>query len=338
MKKMTALLALAGTAAMSAPQVSVQMRTDYRYDMRNSADSTLKDQNGFDMSYARLDVQGALEQGLKYRMRLRFDNSKAVAKDEIKGASDYVDYAFAKQALPGGFAVTAGKFFSGRAGYEGVAAGYDHYATTLVYTGTGAFHSVVGVQPSWEGAGQTVSLTVANSGVAWKTATGASKDAQHFLMYGGLWQGTFLEGMVQPHISYFFLPTKATDDGMSLATVGVKSKVGLFTGELEWKMLGDSTKGAKDGDQTQSTSLLAKFDLGMFRPQVKVFYDSKDVLGETALTRIGSAEVLEVYPFEKSSFRWHVGYSNIIESPKGKEDKNWNKVFAGIAFNLDVMK
>lgn len=335
MKKMTALLALAGTTAMAAPQVSVQVRTDYRYDMRNSADSTLKDKNGFDMTFARLDVQGALEQGLKYRMRLRFDNaSSAAAKNEIKGASDYVDYAYAKQALPMGFAVTAGKFFSGRAGYEGVTAGADHYLTTMVYDSSGAFHAVVGVQPSWEGAGQTVSLTVANSGVAWKS----DKAAQHFLMYGGLWQGTFLEGKVQPHISFYFLPTKAADDGKSLATVGLKSKVGLFTGELEWKMLGDSTKGTQDGDQTQSTSLLAKFDLGMFRPQVKVFHDSKDVLGETAVTRIGSTEILEIYPFEKTNFRWHVGYTNVLETPKGKEDKNWHKVFAGIAMNLDIMK
>ena len=73
MKKMTGLLAFASVAAMAAPQVSVQARTDYRYDLRSSADEALRDNNGFDLQYARLDVNGGLESGLKYRMRLRFD-------------------------------------------------------------------------------------------------------------------------------------------------------------------------------------------------------------------------------------------------------------------------
>ncbi|MEN9355319.1 MAG: hypothetical protein RL318_2644 [Fibrobacterota bacterium] len=336
------------TLGSAAPQINLQVRTDYRYDFRNGADSTLKDNSGFDMQFARLDLNGSMESGLKYRMRLKFDfpsqaasvnpttgAGTAVVKDTLKGSADYVDYAYFKQPLPSGFAVTAGKFFSGRAGYEGLAAGSDHYLTTLVYASSGAFHSVLGVQPAWEGFGQTVSLTLANSGTGWKT----DKGVQHFLMVGGLWQGTFLGGMVQPHVSYYLLPKKAVDDGLHLATLGVKSKVEKITSELEWKSLTDTANTKGNNAFTHSTSLLVKADFGMLRPQMKLFYDNKSVLDEKkSLERVGVSPVLEVFPYEKTNLRWHVGYAYVDEIPKGKADRSWNKVFVGAAMNLDIFK
>jgi len=385
MKKMTGLLALASVATMAAPQVSVQGRTDYRYDLRSSADETLRDNNGFDMQYARLDVNGSLESGLKYRMRLRFDspmylapavtsktavtttttttstldtltnkvtstskststatttNSTAAvvaAKDTLKGAADYVDYLYARQTLPGGAAVTVGKFFSGRCGWEGEAAGYDLYQTTLTYASSSAYHSVVGVQPSWEGAGQTISVTLANSGVGWTDA--ADKNVQHFLMAGAAWKGAFLGGLVQPNLSVYYVPVKAMDDARYLTTVGVRSKVDKFLVDVEWKSLADSAKASGNLPFIQSWSAFVKADYGMFRPQVKFFYDNQSVLDEKkSLERVGVTPVLEVFPFEKTNFRWHVGYSMLDFIPKGADDKVFHKFFAGVAMNLDIMK
>jgi len=340
--KKTRLVAagLAGlaAAASAAPQVNILARTDYRYDMRSGVNDTLKDNSGFDLQTLRLDLQGSVDPSLKYRLRLRFDD-KAVttpAKDTLKGFSNYVDLAWARQALPGGASLTVGKFFSGRAGYEGAAASLDLYQTTLVYDGTGTFHAVLGAQAGWEGAGQTVSLTVANTGIGWK---GSQSGQQHFLMVGGLWQGTFLGGLVQPHVSFFARPTKATDDGQFLGTVGLKGKLDKITGELEWKGLEDTANAKGHNAFTHSTSVLVKADLGLFRPQAKVFYDNKSVLDEKrSLERVGITPVLEIAPIEKSSFRYHVGYSYLKEIPKGKDDRSWNKVFAGVSMNLDILK
>ena len=361
MKKTLGTLATLASLASAAPQISLQMRTDYRFDFRNEADSTLTDNSGFDLQYARLDLNGSSDLGLKYRMRLRFDfpsqavdaqsalskdgksvttKATVVAKDTLRGYSDYVDYAYVKQSLPMGFSVTAGKFFSGRGGYEGATSSADMYTTTLVYSKTtAAFQSVLGVQPTWEGLGQTVSLTVANSGVAWTSDLSGNKNVQHFLLVGGLWQGTFLGGLVQPHLSYFFRPTKSTTDGQHLATVGVKSKVDIVTTELEWKSLTDTANTKGDNAFMHSTSLLAKLDFGMFRPQLKVFYDNQAVLDEKkSLERVGISPVLEVAPFEKTNLRWHVGYTYLDEIPNGKDDRNWSRVFAGVAMNLDILK
>ncbi|MEN9355270.1 MAG: hypothetical protein RL318_2595, partial [Fibrobacterota bacterium] len=362
MKTMTGILALAGSAALAAPQVSVQARTDYRYDLRSQADETLRDNNGFDLQYARLDVNGAVAPSLKYRMRLRFDfpsltaststnlttkdvskvstakttadstkamassKGNAVVKDSLKGASDYVDYLFAKQSLPMGFSVTAGKFFSGRCGWEGEAAGYDLYQTTQTYASSSAMHSVVGVQPAWEGAGQTVSMTVANSGVGWTDA--ANKDVQHFLLFGAAWKGTFLEGLVQPNISLFYVPVKSMDDARYLTTVGIRSKYQMIQTDIEWKSLADTAKMSGNLPFTQSWSAMVKADLGMMRPQLKFFYDNVSVLDEKkSLERIGITPVLEVFPFEKTNFRWHAGYSMLDVIPKGSKDKVFNKIF-----------
>jgi len=385
MKKMTGLLAFASAATMAAPQVSVQGRTDYRYDLRSSADETLRDNNGFDLQYARLDVNGSLESGLKYRMRLRFDSplylapavtsktavtttttttsvldaatnkvtstSKSTstatttnstsgvvaAKDTLKGFNDYVDYFYAKQTLPGGAAVTAGKFFSGRCGWEGEASGMDLYQTTLTYDASKAYQAVLGVQPSWEGAGQTISVTLANSGVGWTDA--ADKNVQHFLMAGAAWKGTFLGGLVQPNLSFYYVPVKAMDDARYLTSVGVRSKVDKFLVDVEWKSMADSAKPSGNLPFIQSWSALVKADYGMFRPQVKFFYDNQSVLDEkTSLERVGVTPVLEVFPFEKTNFRWHVGYSMLDNIPKGSDDKVFHKFFAGMAMNLDIMK
>jgi hypothetical protein len=373
MKKTLGTLATVAGLATAAPQINLQMRTDYRFDFRNAADSTLTDNSSFDLQYARLDLNGSNDAGFKYRMRLRFDfptqtagvnittkdvaklssaktkadstkalTGTAVVKDTLKGYSDYVDYAYVKQALPMGFSVTAGKFFSGRGGYEGLTSGADLYQTTLVYSKTtAAFQSVLGVQPTWEGMGQTVSLTIANSGIEWAT----DKGVQHFMLVGGLWQGTFLGGWVQPHMSYFFRPTKATDDGQHLATIGVKSKIDIVTTELEWKSLTDTANAKGDNAFMHSTSLVTKLDFGMFRPQLKIFYDNQSVLDEKkSLERVGISPVLEFAPFEKTNLRWHVGYTYLDEiqkaDAKGRsvDDRNWSRVFAGVAMNLDILK
>lgn len=332
-----AVLALvAGVSA--APQVNILARTDYRYDMREGVHEGLKDNSGFDLQTARLDLQGSVDPSLKYRLRLRFD--QATAKDTLKGSADYVDLAYVKHALPGGASLTVGKFFSGRAGYEGASAALDLYQTTLVYGGTGAFHSVLGAQAGWEGAGQTVSVTVANTGVGWK---GTQSGVQRALLYGATWQGNFLGGKLQPHGSFFARPVRSVGDGQYLGTVGVKSKVDKITAELEWKGLEDTsaTIGKTVGKTpfTHSTSLVVKADLGLFRPQAKVFYDNKSVLDyKKSLERVGITPVLEIAPVEKSSFRYHVGYSYLREIPKGKHDYNWNKVFAGVSMNLDILK
>ena len=113
----------------------------------------------------------------------------------------------------------------------------------------------------------------------------------------------------------------------------------MLTTEVEWKALTDTANAKGDNGFTHSTSVLAKLDLGMFKPQLKVIYDNQSVLDEKkSLERVGVSPVLEMAPFEKTNFRWHVGYTYLDEIPKGKTDRNWSRVFAGVAMNLDVLK
>jgi len=345
MKKTLGYLALVCGAAAAAPQINVQGRADYRYDMRSEAVDNQRDNNGFDLQYARLDVKGNANEDLNYRLRLRFDfasqsvspdGKTAVVKDTLKGSAGYIDMLYAKQKLPMGFSVTAGKFFSGRCGWEGETSGMDLYQTTLVYAVTaGAYQTPLGVQPAWEGFGQNVSFLVANSGVKW----GADPGEQHYLMVGGVWKGTFLKGAIQPNLSLIYMPVKHLGNGQYLANVGLRSNVGIFGGELEWKSFGDSTNAKGDMPFVQSYSALAKVDLGMFRPQVRFIYDNKSILDEKkSLEQVSVSPVLEIVPFPKSTFRWHVGYSMLDVIPKGSNDYIYNKVFAGMSMNLDVMK
>ncbi len=344
-KELLCLTLAAATTMAAAPQILVQGRTDYRYDMRNAADDALRDNNGFNVPYARLDVKGKANDDLSYRMRLRFDfasqsvsGTKALVNDSVKGVASYIDNLYATQKFSHGFSVTAGKFFSGRAGWEGLASGMDHYHTTLVYSATaGDYQSVLGVQPQWEGANQTVQLTVANSGQAWTS----DKGVQHFLMVGGLWKGNFLNGAIQPNLSIYYRSINHWGDCQTLGTVGLRSEVGIFSGELEWKEFSDTNtiSGSDYQPLMQSYSALAKLNFGMLRPQLKVSYDHSDAVQEAGrLDRVAVSPVLEVYPFEKTNFRWHVGYTMLDVMPDQGDSKVYNRIFAGVAINLDVMK
>lgn len=105
-------------------------------------------------------------------------------------------------------------------------------------------------------------------------------------------------------------------------------------------------------DQTTSTVLMAKYDMGMYIPQLKIESsthkeneETTDADKQASFARTGLTAALEVKPMSDEDFRYHVAYVSVADkfnktadTSTTNETVNWSKMVVGIKYTGDFLK
>jgi len=175
---------------------------------------------------------------------------------------------------------------------------------------------------------------------------------QQTLLYGGQWQGSFQQGLLQPMLSFHVDPRtkqkiggreprkdnialtedwKKTEDlyfaASNLTAVGsYKFEVDYLRNKLQ--KYNSTTKDSID----KSYVAMIRYGLEKVRPQVKYAYSE---MGSTVDYRHNYHAALEYYPDPKADFRYHAGYSTTHIRPAAgntrvtTKDRTWLVGLAG---------
>src|ERR1035437_5554430 len=205
MRKQTFAIALATTATLAAMTakaanadntINLIDRTDLRMQMFD--DSSARQSNDqFDVNYLRLDFKGNVTDDMKYRLRLRLD--KTTIKDNLKGVSDFANYAFVEPKFNDFFSMRIGKLWTYQGGWEADNSSSDVYILSGMDDVVSSYQ--VAVNPTITMDKQKIQFVLTNSDVHY----GSDANASRFMDYGVAYQGMVLD-VVQPLISFSLSP------------------------------------------------------------------------------------------------------------------------------------
>jgi hypothetical protein len=309
----------------------------------------------FKLNRARLGLQGNVTEDLKYRVRFRFDKSyepkstsytlgKAengdpklddTGKSSLDGVGEALDLAFVDYQYASFGGVEAGKFNTNMCGADGMSS-IDSYSIkapvtlaidkcvsqTLTRTGVGFYFLPT--------ADHRIELIAANS------PEGDSK--QQDLMYGFLYSGKLLDGMIAPRATFHNIPLReikkkggaeATKKGVSdvVFNVGSDFKFADATVKVDYvsyTQADQTVTGAKKGDTKYNTIAgRVSYRIGEFEPMVVV---DSSTLEEGSATKVktdvlGLSAIVQYYPTTWKKMRFHAGYLSQTSKADTKDAK-----------------
>jgi hypothetical protein len=211
--------------------------------------------------------------------------------------------------------------------------GYTALNTTvykLIQADADIYH--VGVSAIYTGLqGQTFTLSAFNpqKTTTYSDNSGLGDDAKNTKMgLGAYYNGTFLDGLVQPTLGYtqFGIAPK-TDVTQSpsatnkLMAAGIRSVVAGFTVDADWKqykrqnIINSATTGTNTEDKTTSIWANAAYTWDMLTPFVNYIHDKFDATGTNFddFKRDAISAGLMIKPFKDNNFRYHIAYTNDVK-------------------------
>lgn len=318
----------------------------------------------FKLNRARLGLQGNVTEDLKYRVRFRFDKSyepksatytlvdgengkqklDKTDSSSLDGVGEALDLAFVDYQYASFGGVEAGKFNTNMCGADGLSS-IDSYSLkapvtlaiekcvsqTLTRTGVGFYFLPV--------ADHRIELIAANS------PEGDSK--QQDLMYGVMYSGKLLDGMIAPRATFHTIPRRelkkkgdaaATKKGVNdfVFNVGSDFKFADATVKLDYVSYTEADQtvtGTKKGDKKyNSIAGRVGYRIGDFEPLVVV---DSSTLEEGSATKVktdvlGVSGIVQYYPSTWKKMRFHAGYL----SQTAKADTAGSKEVGTTAFLL----
>jgi hypothetical protein len=324
----TTLVGLGAMAAHADNSINLVDRTDFRSQF--FADSTQgQDNNQFDENYLRVDFKGNIFENVDYRLRLRLD--KTSAKDNLKGISDFANYAYVQPKFGDNFSVKIGKLWTYQAGWEEDNSSSDTYLFSGIDNLVNNY--ALGVNPTISLDKQNnIQVIVTNSDVAYP-GTYPGAPAERYLDYGIAYQG-MLADVIQPMLSFTVMPQTGWSKGSMIGGAGIKVDPAPIGGELDFEYWNNSSglasKNTNGGDQLYTVAGCARYNPGSLRPQLKIFYDTYTYASKTTDNVLGFAPAIEYFPWADHDFRFHLAYTGTDNSPKiGKSEYN-SQVFLGV--------
>lgn len=313
------LLAACG-AQMAQAENSIKLtdRTDLRM-MVPDADANKQTGTQFDVQYLRLDFKGKINDMLGYRLRMRLD--KTAAKDNLKGVSDFANYAYVEPKINDMLTFRIGKQWTYQGGWENDLSSSDTYLGSGFLNKT--INEAVGVNAMVKIEGQNLYFLLTNS----DKVTYADGSTPRFLNYGFAYQGMIAD-LIQPMVAVTMRPTTEMGKGNLLAAVGVKVDPKPVGGELDLEYWTDNAPDKAPALMTVSAAARAK--MGVFGPQLKLFYDMNTIDGDDNGTAVGFAPAIEFYPYEGSDFRFHIAYTGTSTSPKVGSSTYTQAIYLGV--------
>lgn len=334
MKKMISLTALSAISASASAydyKINLEARADFNNITNKTTSSanvvTKEKSNGFLSSLVRLNLAGAINDQLTYRMRYRLNRegtpaaSSTQTRDESTSALDYI-YVDHKNSM---FTTRFGKTkWAESYGREGFASSTDLFIRTAAYN---AYNDSIGNYRFGASAifnfleTNKLTLAVSNPNKAFTDTTG--EDKNNSLAYGIHYNSVLLNKAFQPTLSY----TLATQDGDTQAAAPKADYTMLAAGfrteavenlviDADWKQFEREKKTttalAADG-KTSSIFATVAYNINEFSPFVHYINDKfkNELASLNADYKKNSFAVGAMWkPFNDVNFRYHLLYTN----------------------------
>lgn len=333
-----AAVALSTTSAMAMDTVmGLKGRFDYvRTETKNNPGSKTS-QSTLTTSFLRLVTDAKLNETTKAKLTLDFQEGQG-SGDTDNGLAGFVDEAFLTKTW-GDASVMVGKQAVMTGGRENDYSSRDVY-TTSVYNDQ-ISDNITGLSAGYAVAGQNVYLQYLQQTTSGQTPLTDKK------VIGAAWYGSFMNEMIQPIVSYHRQGTKRPGNYDVYTGVGLRVNVAQLTVEADYLMLEQEKLSAAGDAELKSIVALVRYNHENFKPFAKFMKeDGKKgfdgiVSGSTESERTAWELGLEYVPNKDEDMRYHVVYANSEKkqkSPAPTSKVEEQKIFAGLAFNYNILK
>ena len=348
-----AAVALASSSAMAVETVvGVKGRFDYVRTENKNKTTNVKTKSGeMTTSFLRLVTDSKINDTVSVKLTLDFapvDTSTATRADS--GVSQMVDEAFLTKDFGHGIKAMVGKHAIMTGGRENDYSSRDLYFTSEYKRVTP--ENLTGLSLGYSMAGQNVYVQYLEQ----KASDSSTPSFTDKKVLGAAYYGSFMDGMIAPIVSYHKYGTNrlgayniATSAGLRL----VPMKAILI--EADWLQMeqeknGTAVAGASNKD-AKLTSVVAhvRYMHENFQPFFKYIMDKgtnsySGIPGAAAgeKTKRNAWELgLEYVPNKDEDMRYHVVYNSATsekETPSPVAKVEEKKIYAGIAFNYNILK
>lgn len=359
MKKLLPVLAVLSSTAMAADMKwNLEGRFDYgmsstKHEYATTTNNFEDKRSEFYSNVLRLNSVFTINENLSGRFRYRFSTAQG---DKNAVRSDNRDLTF--QNLDFLYVDHKNQWFTTRIGKQNqveslgrefFVSGTDYPATmlnptstsvgytglnttvyTLVKNDADLYH--VGVSAIYTGLqGHTFTVSAFNpqkSTTYSDTAASADDGKNQKLGLGAYYNGTFMDGLVQPTLGYTQFgiagntgATTSPSATQKLMAAGLRSVVAGFTVDADWKQykrentVASATSATNKEDKTNSIYANVAYTWDMLTPFVNYIHDKFDATGTNFddFKRDAISAGLQIKPFKENNFRYHVAYTNDVK-------------------------
>jgi len=338
-------MAIATTTAFAG---DFKFNLESRFDLVNAKMTTTgvtEKYNNFANGVVRLNMVGSVNENLSYRFRIRFmkgapapivNSGLGTASSAREESGTQIDYLYVEHKMPWMSLRLGKQNWAEAMGRETFAAATDVFIGSQAFAdykaGAGSdYRAGLSAIFKPEGFGTfTLALSNPNTLLTDNTGTTATNSA---IAYGAFYNGSFMDKMIQPVVSYQVLPQEGDSDlaassrvkkgNFTSMAVGARSEMFGATLDLDYKTFkkanrNDGTNTSAVETTTKSIQANVSYDLGMFVPVVTYVNDKFKSETTTALYKKTSFAVgTYIKPFENTNFRYHVMYTSAKKEADG---------------------
>lgn len=349
---MKKILLTAMAVIFSTPVHAASLYVDLRADHSSQSylHSTQEDKSRFMFKTARLDLQGAINEDLKYRFRSGYNSNNDV--NDIDSIENGVSLAYIEHKLTDGLYLQAGKVNTEIGGFEAATSGPDIYLRSKTYgfrTPQGALNSELNSTAAMLYlTGAKLTYKFDNQSITYLLANYRDKDNTEIKnrnTHGLIWKGKFLDKSLDLNASTHYAEGPDRSDSQHYYALGAIYSFDKFILSADYlftTLIQDSTDN-KDSIHTLFTKLTylindklkARLDLEYSTTALEV--NSNGVKNESQY--LGYAAIFEFYPYPDQVFRYHLAYSETRTLETDIGDKGVEReMMAGIRIFADLLK
>lgn len=336
------LALIAGTLLAGTLAHAGSLEYDFRFDSDNTQWNSGADGSGgtgsattnkkvdgtkFTVQTGRLDYKGKLNEDISYRLRMRFNRTQDSVNSN-SSTNPTVDIASVTHKLNDSVSLTAGKFSSDMAGFEGATSGADIYFKSQAYRDldykSGNTFGTISSTDGDPGARLMSLLFVSGAKLAYAygdnevavTVAGNSDalEAQTKPLVGLVWKGKFMEKALSAIASYH---TQSSDvptpvyEKLNAATLGLKYDVGAWFAQLDYNAFTFVNASRPKDDTTTSTVVEAgyKIDKAIVKAKIESSTVQTGSGTQAKYTYTGAGLAYEYKPYADTNFRYHLAYT-----------------------------
>jgi hypothetical protein len=340
MKALTILaaIALTSSSAMALDTVmGLKGRFDYVRTETENKPGAKNSENRLTTSFLRLVTDAKLNDTTTAKLTLDFQP----ANSTDNGLNNLVDEAFLTKSF-GALSVMIGKQAVMTGGRENDYSSRDIYLSSKF--SDEIVDNITGISAGYSMAGQNVYLQYLQQTDAKQGSTATFTDKK---VMGIAYYGDFMNKMIMPIVSYHKMGTIRAGQYDTFGSAGLRVNVANFMIEADYLMLEQEKLSALGDAELNSIVAHVRYTHENFQPFVKfIKEDGKKgyqglVAGSNKSERTAWEVGLEYVPNKDEDMRYHVVYNNgesEKKSPAPTQKVEEQKIYAGIAFNYNILK
>lgn len=285
-------------------------------------------------SFLRLVTDAKLNETTNAKLTLDFQPATTVDN----GLTNMVDEAFITKAF-GAASVMIGKQAVMTGGRENDYSSRDLYINSKF--NDAIVDNITGITAGYSMAGQNLYVQYLQQTDANKSPLTDKK------VIGVAYYGDFMEKMIVPVLSYHKFGTNRVGSYDVYTSAGLRLNVANFMVEADYLMLEQEKASALGDAELNSMVAHVRYTHENFQPFVKYIMDdakkgySGIIAGSTDSERTAWEIGLEYIPTKEEDMRYHIVYNNAEserKSPTPTSKVEEQKIYAGIAFNYNILK